>query len=221
MKTLTFWFDYLSPYAFLAWQQLPELLAQHELKLRPVPVLFAGMLKEYGQLGPAEIPAKRAWVYTDTLRCAAMAGIMMQYPPTHPFKPLAALRATVKTAREAPDKLEMLISDLFAAAWQAGHDLGQWKTVAGVLANHALSYTEAACNADEVKEALRVNTEQAIAAGVFGVPSFGLEDLILWGHDRIPHLDYILRHGDPLDPALAAEALATPWGADVTRRQQS
>lgn len=214
MKTLTVWFDYISPYAFIAWQKLPELIAEHKLRLEPVPVLFGGMLKHNGTLGPAEIPVKRKWVYTDALRSAAMDGIMMQFPPTHPFNPLHALRATVLVAQEAPDKLDVVITDLFAAAWQASHDLSTWKTVAGVLANHGLSLTEEACSSVDVKTKLRQNTDEAINKGVFGVPSFALGDQIFWGHDRIAHLDYILRHGDPLDHELAAEALATPSGIE-------
>lgn len=212
MKTLTFWFDYISPYAFLAWQQLPELARAHALKIAPVPVLLGGLLKAHDHKGPAEIPLKRNWVYTDALRSAAMAGVMMQFPPSHPFKPLPALRATLKVAQAAPAKLDLVITDLFAAGWQAGHELGNFKTVAGVLANHGLSFSEEEINAPEIKAALHANTQAALAAGVFGVPSFGLDGQILWGNDRIPHLDYILTHGDPLDPELAAEALATPWG---------
>lgn len=214
MKTLTFWFDYQSPYAFLAWQQLPELVKTHGLALRPVPVLLGGLLKSVDQKGPAEIPLKRAWVYTDALRSAAMAGIMMQFPPLHPYNPLAALRATVQVAQEAPEKLELLITDLFAASWQAGHDLSKWKTVAGVLANHGLPCSEEAIQAPSIKDGLRCKTEEALAAGVFGVPSFGLEGQVFWGHDRIAHLDYLLRYGDPLDPGLLAEALATPSGIE-------
>ncbi|PKL78220.1 MAG: 2-hydroxychromene-2-carboxylate isomerase [Candidatus Melainabacteria bacterium HGW-Melainabacteria-1] len=215
MQSLTFWFDYISPYAFLAWQQLPALIGRHGLSLKPVPVLFGGLLQANGHKGPAEIPAKRSWVYADALRSAAIDGIMLQFPPTHPFNPLPALRATLKTAADAPEKLELVIGDLFAAAWQAGHDLSQFKTVAGVLANHGLPFSEADCNSPEIKAALRNNTDSALAAGVFGVPSYGLEDgTRLWGHDRLAQLDYILSHGDPLDRELLAEALATPWGIE-------
>lgn len=213
MKTLTFWFDYISPYAFLAWQQLPALLAKHpDVQLKPLPVLLGGLLKAHDLKGPAEIPVKRRWVYTDALRIASMEGILMQFPPTHPFMPLPALRATLKTAQDAPEKLDLVIGDLFAAAWQAGHDLSNWKTIAGVLANHGLKFSEEACNSPEIKAVLRQNTEQAVGAGVFGVPSFGLEGSVLWGQDRLSQLDYLLTHGDPLDPELAAEALATPSG---------
>lgn len=213
MNTLTFWFDYVSPYAFLAWQQLPALALRHQLQLKPVPVVLGGLLKAHQLKGPAEVPVKRAWVYTDALRIAAIEGVMMQFPPTHPFRSLTALRATYKVSREAPEKLEQVVSDLFAAGWQAGHDLSNWKTIAGVLANHGLSYTEESVLADDIKSGLRELTEAAQLAGVFGVPSFGLGDQLFWGQDRLGQLDYLLTHGDPLDPGLVAEALATPAGA--------
>ena len=194
MKTLTVWFDYLSPYAFLAWQQLPELVREHGLALKPVPVLFGGLLKHMGTLGPAEIPAKRTWVYTDALRSAAIQGIMMQFPPTHPFKPLAALRATVKVARDAPDKLEAVFRRVERLCI-VGHT-----HVPGVFTDEPDFYPP-----DELGEfAYRFTDEEKaiINVGSVGQPRAG-----------DPRASYVILHED------RAEFLRVPYDIDVTAKK--
>lgn len=212
--TLRFYFDYVSPYAFLAWQRVPALAREYGLKLEPVPVLLGGLLKAHNNIGPAEIPSKRAWVYADSLRTAALDGVYLSFPPEHPFNPLLALRLTHWVAREAPEHLEDLISDCFAAAWQAAQVITDPRTLAGILSHHGMSYRDEDVQSPEIKAALRSATEEAATAGVFGVPTFQLGDTLLWGHDRLGQLESILKDGDPLDRELLAEALAVP---SVTR----
>lgn len=225
MSALRFYFDYISPYAFLAWQQLPQLLAKHALPAEacePVPVLLGGLLRAYDHKGPAEIPVKRRWVYQDVLRSAAILDIPLRFPPSHPFRPLPALRATCLVAKEAPELLQAFISSLFTAAWQAQQDLADWAVIAQHLQQQGLQLkaaeAEAACSQPEIKALLQQHTEQALAAGVFGVPSFELVlpaeqgRRLLWGHDRLGHLDYLLSHGDPLTDSQLQGLESVPWG---------
>ncbi len=88
MKHITFYLDFISPYAYLAFEQLPQALEGVSYSVDYQPVLFAGMLKHYGQLGPAEIGPKRDWTYRQVLWLAHRAGIPMQMPASHPFNPL-------------------------------------------------------------------------------------------------------------------------------------
>src|SRR4051812_50215923 len=92
MKTITFWLDFISPYAYLAFEQLPQALEgiSHSVEYRPV--LFAALLKHHGQLGPAEIAGKREWTYRQVLWQAHVHGIPMDMPGVHPFNPLGPLR---------------------------------------------------------------------------------------------------------------------------------
>src|SRR5690349_4880620 len=91
---LYFFFDYISHNAYLAWHKAPALAARHGLALTPVPVLFGAMLSHYRQIGPAELPAKSAWMLRNVLRKARLHGIPIAPPASHPFNPLLALRAT-------------------------------------------------------------------------------------------------------------------------------
>ena len=91
-QTLEFWFDFLSPYAWVAWAQAGDFCDKHDLVLKPRPVVFAGLLDHWGQLGPAEIAPKRLFVFKDAMRKAHREGLAMTYPETHPFNPVTMMR---------------------------------------------------------------------------------------------------------------------------------
>ena len=110
---LRFYFDYISPYAYLAWTQIHALAARHGRTVEPVPVLFAALLDANGQRGPAEIPRKRVYIFKDTLRTAHLLGVPLGGPKTHPFNPLLALR--VSSLPMEPETRRRLIDKLYAA----------------------------------------------------------------------------------------------------------
>ena len=203
---LRFLFDYLSPYAWLAWRRLPPIASRHGWKVEPVPVLLAGFLGHYGHKGPAEIAPKRVYVYKDCLRQGALHGVPVVPPPSHPFNPLLALRVSgLDLGEEARGKL---VDALFAAAWggddRHGRDLSDPAVVASIATSVGLD------GADLVRQAglphnkgrLRADTDAAIAAGVFGVPSMLAGGELFWGTDSLEHLDRYLAGHDPVDPAL-------------------
>src|SRR5689334_8520566 len=117
-ETVRFHFDVVSPNAYLAWTQLPALAARYGAVIEPVPVLFAGLLEAYGQLGPAEMPAKTRWMVRNNLRKAARLGVALAPPAFHPFNPLLALR--VCSLPFAPEPLADLVGALFRAVWMDG-----------------------------------------------------------------------------------------------------
>jgi 2-hydroxychromene-2-carboxylate isomerase len=202
------WFDFLSPYAYLAWHGIQPLAARHGATVVPEPVLLAALLQHGGQLGPAEIPAKRSWVYEETARRAAVAGLPFGPPAAHPFRPLLALRA-VLAAPEA--SRGALIGRLFAEAWggEASGGLDDPETVArradeAGLDGEALVASTAR---PTIKEALRRQGERAIQLGVFGVPTMtvptaetGGSVVRFWGYGSLDLLELHLQGADPLDP---------------------
>ncbi|MFB6375213.1 MAG: DsbA family protein, partial [Bradymonadaceae bacterium] len=122
MMTLDFYFDYLSPYSYLAWKRLPELLDGRDVDLQPRPVLLAGLLDHWGQRGPAEIPAKRDWLIRDVLRFAARDGIPVTFPDPHPFNPLHALRVSQPSVC-GDDQQRTIIDAVFTAVWGNGRNV--------------------------------------------------------------------------------------------------
>jgi 2-hydroxychromene-2-carboxylate isomerase len=213
-----FYFDYISSNAYLAWRALPALAARHGAEVEPVPVLFAGLLEAHGQLGPAEVPAKAFWMWKNNLRKAALLGVPLNPPAFHPFNPLLALRASLVAA--AAPRRAALIDGLFAAVWVRGLHVSEPEVVEQVAREAGLDGPQVIveARAPEAKAQLRAQTEQAIAAGVFGVPSMLVGDEVFWGYDDLPHLALRLAGNDPLDPSRLRVETGVPRPSAVRRR---
>lgn len=197
-RTLSFYFDYLSPYAFFASRQLPALCQKHGVKLDYCPALFAGLLNHWGQLGPAEIPPKARHTAKQCMRYAAMNGITYNGPKYHPFNPLTSLR--VSTVEVAGEDQAKVIDCLYSLGWEEGGDLGDDETIAEALVTADLDGPGlvARCKEPLVKKALRANTNSAIGRGVFGVPTMLIDDQLFWGIDQLEYLDLYLQGKDPI-----------------------
>ncbi|ALK97169.1 hypothetical protein AB595_15985 [Massilia sp. WF1] len=208
MPTIDFYFDPVSPYAWLAARSLDRIDAAG-LHLRFVPVLFAGLLKAHAKLGPAEVPAKRSYLFRDVMREAERRALPFAGPPGHPFNPLAALRMCTALADDAERR--RLALALIAGCWEGGQDISDAAVLAR-LADAAGFEGKAlmACAATPaVKQALAAATEAAVAEGIFGVPTFRLDGELFWGGDRIETLLWRLE-GGTIDEDKLQEFLARP-----------
>jgi len=198
---IDWYFDFISPYSYLAFEALPAALA--DIVPAPVvsyrPVLFAGLLNHWGHKGPAEVPPKRRFTYEHCAWLADRHGIPMRAPRQHPFNPLPLLRAAIAagSGRDA-------VGRLFRFVWRDGA-LPDEPAFANLLG--ALGLAAAALDAAEVKSALRTNGEAAIAAGVFGVPTAVARTArgtrAIWGFEALPMLVDWLRDA----PVFAGEEM--------------
>ena len=211
LRTVEFYFDVVSPYSWLAARQAGCVeAAGARLDFRQV--LFAGLLAAHGGKGPAETPAKRAYTMRDVLRIAARLGVPAAFPPTHPFNPLRALRMCIALDdREARRRFAVGLMD---AAWQSGQDLGDDATLRDVARACALDGDTLLARAGhpDVKQRLLDATAAAVAAGIFGVPTWRVDGELFWGEDRIEALVWRL-HGHRIDEDLLANVLARPAAA--------
>jgi 2-hydroxychromene-2-carboxylate isomerase len=200
-RTVDFYFDYLSPYAYLAWLCLPEITDPRGVEIVPRPVLFAGLLNHWGQLGPAEIPPKAAHVSRDIRRFAGLRGLPLQSPRYHPFNPLPALR--VSLAGVSGDNQKSAISAIFGAGWAEGCDLGDPADICAALNTAGLQGEALVAQTRNpgVKEQLRADTERAIDLGVFGIPTMVVDGELFWGLDQLHFLELYLDGDDPLKSA--------------------
>ena len=209
MKQLTFWFDVISPYAYLAFEQLPTVLEGLSYDVEYRPILFAGLLTHWGQKGPAEIGPKRAWTYRQIAWAAHVNGIELQVPSVHPFNPLPLLRLAYACA--LPNR--RLVQRLFQHVWIGGGDAADPARLEALR----LELAPLEGPADEaVKLRLRQATDDAIARGIFGVPSIEVEGRLFWGADSLPMVRAAVA-GDPWFESGAWEA-AGASRAGVTRR---
>ena len=176
VRRVDWYFDFISPYAWLQAERLRELPATIDIACKPV--LFAGLLDHWGQLGPAEIEPKRRFTYRHALWRAARMGLSFKAPSAHPFNPLRLLRLAIVLGGERGAMLR-----LFRFVWCEGRrpdDAADW---AGLIAELGLADADARISSPEVKLQLRQNTEAAIAQGVFGVPTLVVDGEVFWGVD--------------------------------------
>ncbi len=185
MKRVTFWFDVVSPFAHLAFERLPEALAGCSVEVDYRPILFAGLLMHWGQKGPAEIEPKRAWTFRQVHWLAHQHGIGLQTPARHPFNPLPLQRLAIAAG---PNR--RVVEAVFHHVWHGGGDANDGQRLAEMTARLAPALDP---QSEAVKQALRDNTEAALHAGVFGVPSFALDGRLFWGLDALPMLAAALR----------------------------
>ena len=198
-KTVRFFFDYISPYSYLAWTQLPNLIKKFGVNIQLCPVLFAGLLKVHNQLGPAEIPAKRRWMIDNVLRKAASLAVSISPPTYHPFNPLLALRATV--AAKTTEELRLITEACFNAVWVDSLHIVEPDVLISVLNLADLNGQKLVEQADTdvTKRILQQNTDEATSAGVFGVPTFVVDDQLFWGVGDVPFLEAWLSGDDLLE----------------------
>jgi len=186
MRTLDWYFDFVSPFSYLCLHRLKELPEDVSIAYRPV--LFAGLLNHWGQKGPAEIPAKRRWTYRWCQWWAGELGVPFRFPDEHPFNPLPHLRLAI-----ACDNRPDAVKRIFDWIWISGGNANDPERFSRLCSELGIENEKLS----EVKDQLRTNTEEAATRGIFGVPSFAVNGEVFWGADSIGFLKAFLN-----DPAL-------------------
>lgn len=215
---LVLYFDYISPYAYVGFHVARALAERRGLVFRPEPVLFAAILNTLGQKGPAEIPPKREYTFKDAYRKAHAAGLpRLVPPPSHPFNPLLALRATGLVddlARRAD-----AIAELCRATWALGEGVEDARSVAVAFGRAGLDGEELVRRANDpaAKERLRATTDRAIAEGAFGVPTVIANDELFFGVDGLAFVEAHLDGHDPVPKDAYARWASLPASAQRVR----
>jgi 2-hydroxychromene-2-carboxylate isomerase len=190
-KTVEFYFDLGSPATYLAYTQLPKICALTDTRLVYIPFLLGGVFKATGNASPATIPAKGRYMFQDLDRYAKRYGVPLKFNPHFPINTLMLMRAVTGMQLRHPERFAAFLDCLFKAIWVEGRSLDEPATVAAVLSENGFNPQEVlALTADEeIKTALKDNTEKAVQRGVFGAPSMFVDNQLYFGQDR---LDFVL-----------------------------
>ena len=186
-KTLEFFFDFGSPASFLAYTQLPRIVAETGAVLRLRPMLLGGVFKATGNSSPVTVPAKGRWMMGDLPRWAQRYGVMFAFNRSFPINTLTLMRGAAGLQLRQPERLPAYCDAVFAALWQQQKNLGDPAVLAATQAAAGFeSEAFVALAADpEVKAALVGATEEAVARGVFGAPTCFVGDAMFFGQDRL------------------------------------
>jgi len=204
VRAIRWYFDFVSPYSYIAFKRLHELPRDVRVELRPV--LFGALLNHFGQKGPAEVPAKRLWTYRWCIWWARSLGIPFRFPASHPFNPLHHLRLAI-AAGSSPEA----VGRIFDAIWTTGAEAAD--PVAFRALVQELGVDDARLGTPEVKDALRKNSDEAAARGVFGVPTYEVDGELFWGADAIGFVNAFLADPAALRNEEIRRADGLPVGA--------
>ena len=186
-KTVEFYFDVGSPTTYLAYTQLPRIAAAAGARIDWRPMLLGGVFKATGNTSPAAVPAKARWMGQDLAQWARRYGVAWAWNPFFPINTLTLMRGATALQMRDPAALPHYLDAVFAALWRDARNLGDPPVLAATLAAAGFDPAGlAALAADpEVKARLIATTDEAVARGVFGAPTFFVGDRMFFGQDRL------------------------------------
>jgi len=195
---IDFYFDFSSPYSFLASEQIEALAARYGRSVVYKPMLLGVVFKTSGGAPLTEqYEPKARYSVHDFERSARFIGVPYRHPAKFPIGAVGASRALVSLQRDQPDRAAPFVHAVFRAFFQQGRDISDAAVVAGVAQEIGLDGPALlqASQAPAVKDALRTRVEEAIASGVFGAPTIVVDGEVFWGNDRLPQIERWLASG--------------------------
>lgn len=205
-KDVRLYFDPISPYVYLLLSDLDRL--RPGIAIRPVPILLAALLNHSGTKGPAEIPGKRVHTYRQCVWLARERNIPFRMPPQHPFNPLAALRLLCALG---PTLEQARIASQFV--FGEGKDPSTPEGLAELGGRLGVENATALASASASKDLLRTNTDEALAHGIWGVPTLLIDGELFWGADSLPMALDFLGHPDLFETPEMERIATLPIGA--------
>lgn len=195
-RELEFFFDFMSPPTYLAWTQMPGLVARTGARVRYRPMLTLGLFQITGNRPPRATPNKGVWIVRDLQRFARRYGVTLaDNPHMETIKIVPPLRGAF--VAEERGETDAYLKAMFEGMWVKGLNIGEPETFARLLTDAGLDAAAYAAGIEraDIKDALRANTEEAAARGAFGAPTFFVGDDMFWGQDRLDFVEEVLAAG--------------------------
>lgn len=193
MKTIELFYDFSSPYSYLAAAELPAVAARAGASFQLRPFVLAAVFKATGNDMPAKIPAKAKYMLKDLERWAKHIGVPFQFSSHFPANTIKAMRLALVS--EEQGKGEAFTQAAFRAIWAEDRDLSSPEVLKALAAQVGLDpeASLAAIETQAIKDKLRANTDEAIARGAFGAPAIFVGDELFWGNDRLHFVEQAAR----------------------------
>lgn len=193
-QSLEFYFDFVSPYSYLAITQLPQALSAYDVEIQYKPVFLGALHQAQDMPSPAFIPNKAKWIYRDCHLWANHYDVPLKWPKQFPFNTMFLLRTCLYLHKTQPDTLARFVEKTFYAIWQNGLDVNNEADVQQHLQELGLDVTDIlqGCQQQEIKLALKQSVEDAHQLGLFGVPAFKVNDDVFFGQDRLLFVQQVL-----------------------------
>lgn len=210
MKKVMYYFDFLSPYSYIAWNWVKKCQSdknfKHEIEF--IPVILGSIITSYETKGPAEITPKRNYLFKDCLRFTASNNIPFTTPKQLPFNSLYALRLALKDVCGSDNQYQV-INAIFEAGWSKGEDIGSPEFLEMLMNDLGLNGKEMLdrTSSKEARKQLKLNVKDALGLGVFGLPTFIIDEELFWGNDSIVYIEQYLENNDPLEVSRFKEFL--------------
>lgn len=194
MKQVEFFFDVGSPFSYIAWRALPPIAARAGAEILLRPILIGGIFKATGNASPMAVPAKGSYSLTDLQRWADYYGVTFRMNPHFPINTLPLMRGATAMMMQGPAKLDAYLEAIFPAMFETPVNLGDPQEIGKVLARAGIDPQAlmAAIGEDAVKDRLKADTEEAVARGAFGAPTFFVGKDMFWGQDRLMFVERAL-----------------------------
>ena len=186
-KAVEFFFDVGSPAAYLAWTQLPQIVRQAGSEIEYRPMLLGGVFQATGNRSPMQVPAKGQYLVDDLQRFARRYGVPFRHNPHFPVNTLALMRMVLGLQLREPQRMEPFVDAVYRALWVDALDMNDPAVVTAVLQRSGFEPEKmlALANDPAVKDDLKAATQEAVARGVFGAPTFFVGGEMFWGQDRL------------------------------------
>ncbi len=186
-KSVEYFFDFGSPTSYLAWTQLPKIAAETGAVIVWRPMLLGGVFKATGNASPVSVPAKGRWMNGDIVRWAKRYGVPFRFNPHFPINTLTLMRGATGLQMRQPADFARYLEVVHRAMWESATHLGDPAVLAATLAAAGFDADAfMALVADpEVKARLVATTEEAVARGAFGAPTFFVGEAMFFGQDRL------------------------------------
>ena len=187
-KRIEFFYDYLSPFSYLADTQLPALARRTGAEIVYRPVLMGAIMKNVGNAGPLSIPSKAAYNIAEFQRWAKRYGVPARFSPYFPFNTIRIVRGAI--AAQLVGRFAEFHSPAFRAIWEQAQDLSKEEALRRLLNEARID--PALIEGDDIKNRLRANVDEAVERGAFGAPTFFVNGEMFWGNDRLDFVEEAL-----------------------------